>query len=101
MCTVIYMQQTIQDFGIGLNKSIIYYDNTSAINLSKNPINHSRTKHKDIRHHFLRDNIEKDKISLEFVSSEKQIADIFAKPLNENIFIKLRRELGITSLKDL
>jgi len=95
------MQQTLQDFGIMLNKSTIYCDNTSAINLSKNPINHARTKHIDIRHHFIRDNIEKDKISLEFVSSEKQLADIFTKPLNENTFINLRRELGITSLKDL
>ena len=95
------MQQTLQDFGIVLNKSTIYCDNTSAINLSKNPINHSRTKHIDIRHHFIRDNIEKDKICLEFVSSEKQLADIFTKPLNENVFINLRRELGITSLKEL
>jgi len=38
---VIYMQQTLQDFGIELNKSTIYCDNSSAINLSKNPINHS------------------------------------------------------------
>jgi len=95
------MQQTLQNFGFNLNKSTIYCDNTSAINLSKNPINHSRTKHIDIRHHFLHDNIEKDKISLEFVSSEKQIADIFTKPLNKNTFITLRRELGIASIKDL
>ena len=101
-CTqVIYMQQTLQDFGITLNNSTIYCDNTSAINLSKNPINHSRTKHIDIRHHFLRDSVEKGIVSLEFVNTENQLADIFTKPLSETSFIKLRRDLGITSLKDL
>ena len=98
---VIYMQQTLCDFGFKLSKSTIFCDNSSTINLSKNPINHSRTKHIDIRHHFLRDSIEKDLINLEFVSSEKQLADIFTKPLNENTFIKLRRELGIISYKNL
>ena len=57
---VVYMQQTLQDFNCHLEKSIIYCDNTSAINLSKNPVNHSRTKHIDIRHHFLRDCLKKD-----------------------------------------
>jgi len=84
---VIYMQQTLQDFGFNLTKSTIFCDNLSAINLSKNPINHSRTKHIDIRHHFLRDSIEKDIINLDFVSFENQLADIFTKPLNENAFI--------------
>jgi len=47
------MRQTLRDFGITFTKSPIYYDNTSAANLSKNPINHSCAKHIDIRHHFL------------------------------------------------
>lgn len=95
------MQQTLQDFRINLSKSTIFYDNISAINLFKNPVNHSRTKYIDIRHHFLREYIKKDLIKLEFVSSENQLADIFTKLLNENNFIKLRRELGIISQKDL
>ena len=93
------MQQTLQDFGFNLSKSTIFCDKLSSINLSKNPINHSRTKHIDIRHHFLRDSIEKDIINLDFISSENQLADIFTKPLNENTFVKLRRELGIISFK--
>ena len=62
---VIYMQQTLKDFGLTISKSPIYYDNTSAINFSKNPTHHARTKHISIRHHFLRDNISKEIISLE------------------------------------
>jgi len=101
-CTqVLYMQQTLQDFDIHLSNSIIYCDNTSAINLSKNPVNHSRTKHIDIRHHFLRDNIEKGNICLEYVHTDNQLADIFTKPLLESNFIRLRRELGLISRKNL
>ena len=97
---VIYMQQTLKDFGKVIDKSPIYCDNTSAINLSKNPVNHSRTKHIDILH-FLHDNVEKGIITLEYVNTENQIADIFTKPLNEQTFVKLRRDLGICSLNDL
>src|SRR4051812_27275761 len=54
-------------------------DNTSAINLSKNPVLHSRTKHIEIRHHFLRDHVEKREVIFEHVESKKQLADIFIK----------------------
>jgi len=59
-----YMQQTLKDFGKTIDISLIYCDNASTINLSKNPINHSRTKHIDIQHHFLVDNVKKGLISL-------------------------------------
>ena len=64
---VLWQKQQIRDFGIELDHIPIKYDNTSAINLSKNPIKHSRTKHIDIMHHFLRDPIQIRDISLEFV----------------------------------
>ena len=98
---VIYMQQTLKDFGLNISKSPIYCDNTSAINLSKNTTQHARTKHIDIRHHFLRDNISREVITLDFINSENQIADILTKPLNESTFTKLRRELGICSLTEI
>ena len=73
-------------------------DNTSAINLSKNLIQHSRTKHIEIRHHFLRDNVQKGDVVIKFVSTENQLADIFTKPLSEEHFIKIRHELGMMSV---
>ena len=57
-------------------------DNTSTINLSKNLIQHSRTKHIDIRHHFLRDHVQNGDISLKFVDTNNQLAYIFTKPLS-------------------
>ena len=82
------MQQTLKDYGLNISKSPIYCDNTSAINLSKNPTHHARTKHIDITHHFLKDNISKEITSVEFINAENQIADILTKPLNESIFTK-------------
>jgi hypothetical protein len=70
-------------------------DNEIAIKLSNNPVNHSRTKHIDISHHFLRDHEAKGDIALNHVSTDKQLADIFTKPLDELRFCALRSELNI------
>ena len=75
-------------------------DNTSAINILKNLIQHSRTKHIDIKHHFIRDHVLKGDIELEFVSTSKQLADILTKPLNEKTFISIRRRLGMFDLNE-
>ena len=74
------------------------YDNTSAINISKNPVQHARTKHIEIRHHFLRDCVEKKVISMNFISTNDQIADIFINALNRKPFEALRLQLGIITL---
>ena len=89
------MKQTLRDFGLKFDGVPIFYDNTSAINLTKNPIHHSRTKHIDIRHDFIRDQVQNGHIILDFVNSNNQLADIFTKPLNEESFCKNRLELGI------
>ena len=92
---ILWMKQTLQDFGVRFESCPIMCDNTSAINLSKNPILHSRAKHIDIRHHFLQDTIQNGDVSLEFIETDKQLADIFTKPLGEERFSFLRKELGI------
>ena len=73
-------------------------DNTSGINISKNLVQHSRTKHIEIKHHFLRDHAQKGDITLEFVSTKDQLDDLFTKPLSEEQFIDIRRQLGVFSL---
>ncbi|GJU04727.1 hypothetical protein Tco_1121157 [Tanacetum coccineum] len=77
----LWMKQDLIDYGIRLDDVPIMCDNKGAIDLSKNPVQHSRTKHIEIRHHFLRDNVQKGNISIEKVASEDNIADIFTKPL--------------------
>ena len=73
-------------------------DNTSAINISKNPVQHARMKHIEIRHHFLRDCVEKKVISMNFIGINDQIADIFTKALNRESFEALRLQLGMITL---
>jgi hypothetical protein len=62
-------------------------DNESAVKIANNPVQHSRTKHIDIRHHFLRDHVAKNDISLEGVRTEDQLADIFTKSFDEATFV--------------
>ena len=83
------------DYGIKLDYIPIKCDNISAINLSKNSIQHSRIKHIDIRHHFLYDHIQNGNISIEFVDTNNQLADIFTKPLNEERLSLIKYELDM------
>ena len=95
---ILWIKQQLRYFGIDYGCVPILCDNTSAINISKNPVQHSRTKHIDIRHHFLRDNAEKGQIELKFCQTEDQLADIFTKPLPRERFQKIRLELGLINL---
>jgi hypothetical protein len=98
---LLWMRLTLRDFGCKFSKVPLLCDNESVIKLANNPVNHSRTKHKDIRHHFLRDNEAKGDDSLSHVSTDKQLADIFTKPLDELRFSSLRSELNILDSRNL
>jgi predicted metallo-beta-lactamase superfamily hydrolase len=89
------MRQTLRDFGYNLSKVRLLCDNESAIRMADNLVEHSRAKHIDIRHHFLRDHQQKGDIEVFHVSSENQLADILTKPLDEQTFCKLRSELNV------
>ncbi|GJZ92974.1 copia protein [Tanacetum coccineum] len=91
----LWMKQALVDYGISLDDIPIMCDNKGAIDLSKNPVQHSRTKHIEIRHHFLRDNVQKRNISIEKVSSKDHIADILTKPLKREPFNYLCLGLGM------
>jgi hypothetical protein len=77
---------------------IINCDNTSAINISKNPVQHSRTKHINIRHHFLCDLVESEVVSLSVIPTENQLADILTKPLDGSRFESLRKAIGVCAM---
>ena len=92
---VLWQKQQLLDYGIKLDHIPIKYDNTSAINLSKNLIQYYRTKHRDIRHHFLHDHVQNSNISLEFVDTNNQLVDIFTKPLNEERLNFIKHDLDM------
>jgi hypothetical protein len=95
------MKQTFSDYDCKFSKIPLLCDNESAIKLANNPVQHSRTKHIDIRHHFLRDHETKGDIALRHVSTERQLVDIFTKPLDEQKFCALRSELNILDSRNL
>ncbi|GJS11022.1 hypothetical protein Tco_0367818 [Tanacetum coccineum] len=91
----LWMKQALIDYDVRLEDVPIMCNNKGAINLSKNLVQHSRTKHIEIRHHFLHDNVQKGHISIEKVSSVDNIADILTKPLKRESFNYLRLGLGM------
>nr|GEX30675.1 hypothetical protein [Tanacetum cinerariifolium] len=80
-------------YGFHLNKILIYCDSKSAIAISYNPVQHSRTKHIAVRYHFIKDHVEKGTIELYFVKTDYQLADIFTKALPTDRFNYLVRRL--------
>ena len=85
----------LKEYNVEQDVMTLFCDNLSAINISKNPIQHSRTKHIDIRHHFIRDLVEDKIVTLEHIATEEQIADIFTKALDASKFENLRSRLGV------
>ena len=92
------MQSQLADFGFRYKNVPIYCDSKSAIAISANPVQHSKTTHIDIRYHFLKDHVEKENIELYFVSTDYQLADLFTKALDEKKFNFLVSKLGIIRL---
>ncbi|KAJ9561348.1 hypothetical protein OSB04_006508 [Centaurea solstitialis] len=92
---VLWLRNQLQDYDIQLSKIPIFCDNTSAIAIANNPVLHSKTKHIEVRYHFIRDHVMNGDIELHFVPTEYQLADLFTKPLDVTRFNMLLSELGM------
>lgn len=80
------------------DSTFIYGDNQGSLNLSHNPIYHGRTKHIEVRHHFIREKILSGEINLEYVPTDEQLADIMTKALGRTAFERLRNQLGLVRI---
>ena len=89
----------LSDYGSEQNVMTLFCDNMSTISILNNHVQHSRTKHIDIRYHFIRDLVEEKVVSLEHISTENQIADLFTKSLDTLRFEFLRKFLGVCPLE--
>ena len=92
---LLWLKQQICDSGLTYESVHILCDNTSAINISKNLVQHIRTKHIDIRHPFLCDCVENKLVLINFIRTNDQIANIFTKALNREPFESFRLRLGM------
>ena len=88
-------EETLRDYGIKFEGVPLLCDNESAIKIVHNPVQHSKMKHIEIHHHFIRDHVSHGDIDLLYVGTKDNLADIFTKPLGEARFQELRHELNI------
>ncbi|GJX37339.1 hypothetical protein Tco_0250642 [Tanacetum coccineum] len=93
-----WMRTQLKDYGFNYNKIPLYCDSQSAIAISCNPVQHSRTKHIHTRYHFIKEQVENGIIELYFVRTEYQLADMFTKALPERMFQYLSEGIGMRCL---
>jgi hypothetical protein len=98
---ILWMKTILNNFGFKFNQVPLIYDNESAVKLTNNPVQYARAKHIDVHHHFIRDQQQKEDISIENVGTGDQLIDIFTKPLEEKRFCKLRNQLNILDFSNM
>ena len=100
-CQAIWMRRILEKLSHTQgNCTIMFCDNSSTIKLSKNPMMHGRSKHIDVRFHFLRDLTKEEVVELVHCGTQDQIADVMTKPLKLNMFLKLRELMGVREVPD-
>ncbi|GKB05424.1 retrovirus-related pol polyprotein from transposon TNT 1-94 [Tanacetum coccineum] len=92
---VIWMRTQLLDYGFKYNRIPMYCDSKSAIAISCNPVQHSKTKHIDIRYHFIKEHVERGTVEIYFVETEYQLADLFTKALPKERFEYLLHRIGM------
>ncbi|GKA06323.1 hypothetical protein Tco_0685547 [Tanacetum coccineum] len=95
---VIWMRTQLLYYGYKYNRIPMYYDSKSAIAISCNPVEHSRTKHINIRYHFIKEHVEKGTVELYFVGTKYQLADLFTKALPKERFEYLVHRIGMREI---
>nr|GEU76001.1 putative ribonuclease H-like domain-containing protein [Tanacetum cinerariifolium] len=95
---ILWMRTLLTYYGFHFNKIPMYCDSKATIAISYNPVQHSRTKHIDVRYHFIKENVEKGIVELFFVGTEYQLANLFTKALPEERFKYLVRRPGMRCL---
>ncbi|GMI79370.1 cysteine-rich RLK (RECEPTOR-like protein kinase) 8 [Hibiscus trionum] len=96
VCHAIWLRNLLSKMKLKqLAATVIQVDNKSTIELEKNPVNHERSKHIDVRFHFIRDHVKEGNVELVHVASRDQVADIFTKPLPKVLLDKCKKMIGM------
>jgi hypothetical protein len=101
-CQAIWLKNLIEEISQAKIESVkLMIDNVSAINLAKNPIAHGRSKHIELRFHYLREQVNNGNLTLEHCRSEDQVADLFTKVVTVKVFQRVRDQMGIECVKNM
>jgi hypothetical protein len=96
ICHSLWLHKLLKEMNFSQKKTTnIRVDNKSAIELVKNPVHHERSKHIDVRFHFIREHMKNDDVEMTHVASRDQVAYIFTKPLSAELFNKFKKLLGM------
>jgi hypothetical protein len=82
-------------FDLELEATCIWCDNQSCVKLTENPVFHDKSKHIEIRYHYIRDMVQRGAVKLQYVATDEQIADVLTKPLSRVKFVYFRDKLGV------
>ena len=97
----VWLRRLLSDLGVNCSQpTVIHEDNQGAIAIAKNPVGHKRTKHIDIKYHFVREKVLDGTIGLQYCPTEEMLADILTKPIGKERFQRLRTRLGICQAVD-
>ena len=93
---VVWLRKLLANLsGHELDVTVIFCDNQSFVKLSENSVFHDRSKHIDMKYHYIRDIVQKGVVKLQYISTDEQVADIFTKPLARVKFAYFRERLGV------
>ena len=99
-CQVVWLRQLLGELtGVEAHLPALMVDNQPAIALAKNPILHDRSKHIDMKFHFLRDCVDGGQIVIEFVETGRQLADVLTKPLGHHRLTELKKMIGMEGVQ--
>ena len=101
LCHVIWFRRLLKKLNFSQEKAIQIYFDSTTIELAKNLVHHERSKHIDLKFHFIREHVKEKEIELVHVKSEDQAADIFIKPLSTRLFEKMKNLLGMKDRREL
>jgi hypothetical protein len=93
----LWLRKLLKEMNFSQKATGIRVDNKSAIELAKNPVHHERSKHIDVRFHFIREYVKNDDVEMTHVASRDQVTDTFTKPLPAELFNKFKKLLGMQS----
>ena len=90
----LYLITILKDLStVNVNKPIIYSDSQSALCLLQNPVNHNRSKHIDIKYHFVREKVVKELLVFHYIPTDKNVSDLMTKPTTKQKLIYFEKQL--------
>jgi hypothetical protein len=99
ICELLWLKKLLTELGFEPKSEMqLFCDNKASINMAHNPVQHERTKHVEIDRHFIKEKLETKIISMPFVRSTEQLADILTKPVVSKIFIETVNQLGMKDI---